>query len=133
MTNRRWKISLLLLCLVLVTSLLLAACNHDDGELDYTVYVKSQGGLGLANVTVKITFPDATVEGQTDSTGKYVFHAPKGEYNVAVSNLPLGYSLAANNGYKTSADEATLTIYAVSSVITEEIPSNKVYKEGDVI
>ena len=128
--SRTRKLALFLVCAVLLTSLMLVACS---GNEEYSIYVRSLGGLGLSDVTVTVKLPDSSVSGQTDSSGKYVLKAKKGVYDVTVSNLPLGYSVAGNNSYKTSADKATLVIYVSSAVIQDTIPDNKVYKEGDVI
>lgn len=132
------KIALVTLIVVFMASLMLSsvlvACQDDNNKDDgYTIYVKSLGGLGLADVTVTVTDNGKKIaEGATDKDGKFSFAADKGVYDVAVTNLPLGYTLTGSN-YKTSKDDKTLTITASSSVITSEsIPSGKVYKVGDV-
>lgn len=136
--SRIRKIILFLLCAVLATSLLLVACKDKTGDEDssgekqYSIYVRSLGGVGLPNVSVSVSLPKSTVSERTDSTGKITFKAEKGEYTVTVTNLPIGYTLAANNRYKTSADNLTLIIYATSAVIDQTIPTDKIYKVGDV-
>ena len=132
--HHRWrKVILLVLCLVLVTSLSLVACRDRNGDKEYSVFVKSLGGMGLSDVAVTVAYPDATISGKTDANGKYSFKAPAGEYGVTVGELPIGYTLVDNGGYKTSADKFELFIYASSAVIKDSIPDDKVYKEGDVI
>lgn len=127
--SRSRKLVLFLVCAVLLMSLLLVACKSHD----YSIYVKSLGGVGLSNVTVTVQLPDETISDTTDKQGKITFRAKKGVYDVTVTDLPVGYTLAENNSYKTSADNSTLVIYASSAVIKDAIPSDKVYKEGDVI
>ena len=134
--SMRKKIALVTLLIVFVTSLLfgsvLVACDNDKNEDGYSIYVKSLGGLGLSNVTVTVTKNGAAVaSGTTDNNGLFSFVADPDVYDVAVSNLPLGYTLTGNN-YKTSKDNDTLTILASSAVIAEPVPSDKVYKLGDV-
>ena len=133
-TMQRWrKVILLVLCLLLVTSLSLVACRDKGGDKEYSVFVKSLGGRGLSDIAVTVAFPDATISGKTDANGKYSFKAPAGVYGVTVGELPIGYTLVGDNDYKTSADKFELVIYASSAVIKDDIPSDKVYKEGDVI
>ena len=125
------KLILLLVCAVLLmSSLTLVACG---GNKEYSIYVRSLGGLGVSNATVTVAVSGKTVSGKTDNNGKYVFKAKKGVYDITVSDLPLGYSLASGNSYKTSADKFTLVIYVKSAVIKDDIPDDKVYREGDVI
>ncbi|MCH5351336.1 MAG: redoxin family protein [Clostridiales bacterium] len=131
------KLFLFLICAALLIFPVLTACscNGDGGgKTTYSIYVTSMGGLGLPDVSVTASSSGKTVSsGKTDKSGKYTFNADKGVYDIAVDNLPLGYTLAESNVYKTSADKNSLLIHATSSVIKSEIPSTKVYKEGDVI
>ncbi|MCH5157374.1 MAG: redoxin domain-containing protein [Clostridiales bacterium] len=125
----KWrKIAIILLCITIVTSLALAACKSKG----YTIYVKSLGGVGVSDVTVTVNLPDGPFTSKTDSDGKVEVKAKKGEYDVTVADLPLGYSTV-DSTYKTSKDDNTLVIYVKSSVILDTVPDNKVYKEGDVM
>ena len=126
----RWrKLALILLCATLVMSLSLVACKSHKG---YSIYVKSLGGVALPDVNVTVELPNGAVTNKTDKDGKVEISAKKGEYNVTVSDLPLGYDLVSND-YKTSKDSDTLVIYAKSSVIKDTVPDNKVYRVGDVM
>ena len=132
----RKRIALVTLLVIFVVSLLLGsvlvACDKNKGDGNYSIYVKSLGGLGLSDVTVTVTNKNSAVAtGTTDKNGLFTFKADPGVYDVAVTNLPIGYTLT-SNGYKTSKDSDTLTILASSSVIMDTVPSNKVYKVGDV-
>lgn len=133
--STRKKIALVTLLVIFVVSLLLGsvftACdkNKDDG---YSIYVKSLGGLGVANVTVTVTKNGKQIaKGTTDQNGLFALKADTGVYDVDVSDLPLGFTLTGSN-YKTSKDSKTLTILVSSSVITSQIPSDKVYRLGDI-
>ncbi|MCH5158175.1 MAG: TlpA family protein disulfide reductase [Clostridiales bacterium] len=133
--NRLKKLILFLICAALLVLPVLVGCScNDNGKATYSIYVTSMGGLGLQDVSVTVTSSDSKVaSGKTDKNGKYTFSAEKGVYDVAVDNLPLGYKLDDANVYKTSADKLSLLIHATSSVIKDTIPSDKIYKQGDVI
>lgn len=127
------KIILVLASVLLIAGLALVGCSNKSKET-YSIYVTSMGGLGLSDVSVEVTSSGSEIaSGQTDKSGKFTFTANKGAYDVSVGELPLGYSLADENTYKTSADKLTLRIIATSSVIKDTVPSDKVYKQGDVI
>lgn len=142
----RKKIALFTLLFVMIATMLagtiLVACdntnnnnneNGDDDTKGYSIYVKSMGGLGLAGVSVTAKSSGKEIaKGSTDTDGKFYFEADSGVYDITVTDLPIGYTLDANNSYKTSADKKKLLILATSAVIKQAIPSNKVYKVGDV-
>ena len=121
----------------LIAGLVLVGCNtrkNPDPNKNYTIYVQSVGGLKLSGVTVTASSSgSAFASGETDSSGKFVFNADDGVYDISVDNLPLGYTLIDTNTYKTSESNRTLKILAISSVIKETVPTEKVYREGDVI
>ncbi|MCH5165298.1 MAG: redoxin domain-containing protein [Clostridiales bacterium] len=137
MSNRVRKVVLTILTVaLLLCSVLATACGseNEDGKVTYSIYVTSMGGLGLPDVSVTATSTESTVAaGQTDSKGKFTFKANKGEYDIIVTNLPLGYTLVETNRYKTSAKDFSLVILATSTVIQEKIPDGKVYRHGDVM
>lgn len=156
MKNATRKVTLVLVALMMVLSLVLTACQDINDDTDkvvdpddssnvsdvdtstnsasYSIYVKnSANGYGLSSVHVTVKSLDKEIaQGSTNRNGKFTFTADLGEYDVIVTNLPLGYSLNTNNTYRTSADEDTLTILATSSVIKDTVPSDKVYWEGDI-
>lgn len=130
------KIIFLLMIATLIAGFVFIGCGKSGGGSDgaYTINVKSMGGLGLSDVTVTAYSSAGEIaNGVTDNTGKFTFSASKGEYDISISNLPLGYSPATNNVYRTRSDNFTLNLFAVSSVIDEEVPESKVYRQGDVI
>ena len=126
--SRSRKTVFLLICVILLISSLLVACQPRG----YTIYVKSLGGVGVPDAIVTVELPDGIVTETTDGEGKVFVKAKKGEYKVTVSGLPLGFS-SEKDTYTTSKDNKTLDIYVSSSVIKDTVPENKVYRTGDVI
>ena len=132
------KLLLVLAGVFLISGLVLVGCTNNkkpnNPSNNYTIRVMSMGGLGLSGVSVKASLSGREIaSGLTDESGSYVFAADRGEYDISVTDLPLGYSLIEENIYKTSASSNTLKILATSSVIKDTIPSDKIYKTGDVI
>ena len=103
---------------------------------DYTLYVKSVGGLPLKNVTVRI-YADETLSrliefGTTDKDGKVTFEdlEVSSTYHVKVA-APTGYTAAAK--YLLLGNETTVSL---TSAVTEgEHPDgiDSVYRIGDVM
>lgn len=132
--NRFRKVLIVVTCAALLLGSILVGCSPKSGIDTYTILVTSMGGVGLADVSVTVSSDGAQIaSGQTDNNGQFTFEADKGVYDVAVADLPLGYSLVETNSYKTSAENTTLVILAASSVLKEPVPENKVYKQGDII
>ena len=106
-----------------------------DGKVDYTVTVKSAGGLVLKDVTF-LVYNDAELSdlagyGKTDAEGKAAVSLKAGgSYYIAVSDAPAGYALA--DSYPMIERNTTITL--TSSVITDNTSVSGVkYKLGDVI
>ena len=140
MKKKLRKVLLLLTCAALIACSALVGCTGggkkpaQNGKNEYSIYVTSMGGLGLQDVSVAATSSGAPIaSGKTNKNGVFTFSADKGEYDIAVSNLPLGYTLVESNTYKTSKEKTSLLILASSAVLKEKVPSNKVYRQGDVI
>ena len=128
------KALLFLVCAVMSVCALLAGCGKKSTQAEYSIYVTNTGGYGLADVFVSASSSGEVIAvGNTDSNGKFAFTAEKGVYDISVSGLPLGFALADSNKYQTSATEFTLTIVATSAVIKDTAPSDKVYRQGDII
>lgn len=109
--------------------------GQDHGEKQaYTVDVKSIGGMALEGVTVMV-YTDATLEdlvnfGTTDATGKATIEMPAKEGYVAViSGLPTGYEVEPYYEFVGNS----VSVYAVSRVISDTNIQGISYKVGDVI
>ena len=138
------KIILILMCTVLFMGSTIVGCKNDKPvsphepvdptKAEYSIYVRSMGGLGLEGVSVSVSSSGENIaSGKTDGSGKFAFKADKGSYDVSVTELPDGYTLIDANNYKTSATKTSLLILAASSVMAGPAPETKVYKQGDVI
>ncbi len=104
-----------------------------SGNVDYTVQVKTVGGMNLENVNVMVML-DGNIKdfNTTRSDGKVTFSLPRNSgYTVAIKNPPAGYKF--EESYK--LNEAGTVITTMSSVI--ENPDNKwpasTYKAGDIM
>ena len=156
MRNARKPLALLLAVLMLVS--VLAACqptpngsetteesttvntpaetqpNAGDTKLDFSVTVKSAGGLPLSGVNVYV-YTDNTLEdlvnyGTTDALGQTKISMKSAQGYVAVlSGLPEGYKTEASYPLTGLATEITVT----SSVIDSTDHSGKSYQLGDVM
>ncbi len=109
--------------------------SQDKGEKQtYTVEVKSVGGMALQGATVMI-YADSTLEdlvnfGTTDAEGKASIEMPAKEgYVAVVSGLPAGYEV--ESYYEIVGN--SVTVYAVSRVISDTNIQGVSYKVGDVI
>lgn len=92
----------------LLLMLLLTACQAPPPEpREYPVTLRSAGGLPLEEVSVACWSGDTLLDRQTtDDTGKVSFRLPEGEYELTLSQVPLGYP--AEERYP-MADTITLT------------------------
>ncbi len=157
MKNLKKALALLLAALVLLTAL--ASCtpgqsgedtsgetaaptapsettgpSSDEGKTEYTVTVKSAGGLKLSGVNVYI-YTDSTLEdlvnyATTDALGVAKISLKRSDKYVAVlSGLPEGYKTEASYPLTGSVTELTVT----SSVIDSTDHSGKSYQLGDVM
>lgn len=101
--------------------------------VDYSVTVRSEGGLKFKDVTVFVRDGGGKTihSGKTDATGVLAFSLPAGNYTVSIPNIQDGYSIT-KSAQLTAAvrqDEVVLS----SAVIMDEAPDDKVYKIGDII
>ena len=156
MKNLRKSLALILALLMLLASF--AACNPGNGpdettgeatqpntpdetkpgsseaKAEYSITVKSAGGLALSGVNVYI-YTDATLEDlvnytTTDAAGVAKITLKKSDKYVAVlSGMPEGYMTEACYPLSGTATEITLT----SAVIDNTDHSGKSYQLGDVM
>lgn len=104
-----------------------------DNNVDYTVQVKTVGGMAVPEVTLTVMLDGSIKDfGETSKNGTVTFSLPRnGNYTVAVKNPPAGYKF--ESSYK--LNEAGTVITTVSSVIenpNHEWPANA-YKAGDIM
>lgn len=147
MKNCKKLLSLLLVLAMLFT---LAACGKDDGHgqsdkvdlggsgngesTEYTVSIKTAGGMAMAGVDVYIYadsgLSDMKTFGQTDEKGLVSFTLPQSSaYAIVLSGVPKGYDL--KDSYSFSGTTAVITL--TSALITGEDLSTATLKLGDVM
>ena len=103
-------------------------------KTNYTINVKSAGGLALSGITVFV-YSDATLSdlegyGQTDSNGQAVVSIPgSNDYRIVLSGAPDGYIV--EESYPLNS--ATVTIELTSQVIADTDLSGVSYKLGSVM
>lgn len=108
--------------------------SSNDGKTEYTVTVKSKGGLKLEGINVYV-YADDTLEdlvnyATTDALGVAKISLKRSDKYVAVlSGLPEGYKTEACYPLTGSVTELTVT----SSVIDSTDHSGKSYQLGDVM
>lgn len=92
--------------------------NNPDGTADYTVVIKTAGGIPVPDVTLSVLL-DGNIKdyGATDRNGSITFKLPKNNnYVVSVKNPPAGYKF--DNSYK--LNEAGTVITTPTSLIENE-------------
>ena len=105
-----------------------------DGKADYTVSVKSAGGLALSGITLFI-YSDDSLEnlegyGITDENGLAVINLKAANgYRVVLSDPPEGYITEASYGFTGTSANIVLT----SKVIEDTDISNVTYTLGSVM
>lgn len=109
--------------------------NQPAGKINYTVNVKSAGGLGLAGVKVNV-FKDVDGEedlvsyGETDKNGSAVIQMKQDDgYYVKLSGVTEGYKFEDKYTFTGS----TLDIILSSSVISNSSLSGVKYELGDIM
>ena len=148
------KRSLKILSLLLALAMLLtiaAACGKDGGKkqsdkaglsgdsgngeaTDYTVSLKTAGGMALSGIDVYI-YADASKSdmktfGKTDDKGLATFNLPQSsQYAVVLSGVPAGYDVKDSYAF----DGTTAVITLTSALITNEELSSVTLKLGDVM
>lgn len=107
--------------------------DKPDNNVNYTVQVKTVGGMPVADVSLTVWLNGAMQNYDvTNKNGMVTFNLPRnGNYTVTVKNPPKGYKF--EESYK--LNEAGTVITTMSSVI--ENPENKwpdsAYKIGDIM
>ena len=126
----------------LTCGVVLAACNDTpgpggpvDGQVTYTVSVKSVGGANLGDVLVAVYDKDnnRVREGRTDKNGNFVTYLEPDEYELDIAGLPTGYTLAEGNELALNATNFETVVSAQSAVISSTAPTDKIYATGDVM
>ena len=125
----------------LTSGIVLAACDDEqqggpiDGQVAYTVSVKSVGGAGIGDALVSVYGKGNKPlrQGRTDKNGDLVVYLEPGTYELKVAGLPAGYTLSEDNTFALSATSYETTVNALSTVIASEAPADKVYAVGDVM
>lgn len=100
-------------------------------NVDYTVKVRSEGGLPFKEQAVQVF--NGTVlmsSGETDENGEYRFSLMQGHYSATAPALPDGYT--AREGSLTPL-ELSCEVVLHSEVIREEPAANKRYVMGDIV
>ncbi len=105
-----------------------------DGKTEYTITVKSIGGLAMAGINVYIytddTLADLVNFGATDAEGIAKISLPSSNQYVAVlAGLPEGYKV--EKCYPLTGTATAITV--ASAVIDSTDHSGKTYKIGDVM
>ena len=144
------KFMSLLLCVAMV--LTMVACGNTQGtnpttngtvpttkpagtgesKGNYTVIVKTAGGMALANVDIEIRTGDDLVNvGRTNADGTYTANLPTGkEYSVKLNNVPAGYEIRDSYAFNGSSCVISLG----SSLITgQEITSGTRFELGSIM
>lgn len=148
MKNCKKLLSLLLVLAMVLT--LASACNNNDGNnqsdkiniggsnsgepTDYTVNLKTAGGMAMAGIDVYIyadsSLSDMKTFGQTDDNGKVTFNLPASTaYAIVFSGVPKGYDLKSSYSFTGTTADIVLT----STLITGEELSSTTLKLGDVM
>ena len=148
------KRSLKILSLLLALAMLLTiatACGKDGGKkqsdkaglsgdsgngeaTDYTVSLKTAGGMALSGIDVYI-YADASKSdmktfGKTNDKGLATFNLPQSsQYAVVLSGVPAGYDVKDSYAF----DGTTAVITLTSALITNEELSSVTLKLGDVM
>ena len=134
----------LVLAILLIMSMVLTGCNNEDptnndgttggGDAtkgNYTVNVKSAGGMALSEIDIYIYVgTDLENYGKTNENGTVSFDLPmRSDYVVKLSGVPDGYAVAESYSFTGNTADITLT----SSVIKDENLSGATLGLGDVM
>lgn len=118
------------ICIALIATFF-TACG---GEKEYTVELKTEGGMPLEDIGIKVytdkKLDDLVWAAETDEEGKTSFTAEgSNKYTVILEDLPAGYETA---GELTLRDEHTVITAKAVLQKSNEL-SDITYKAGDVI
>lgn len=106
----------------------------DEFNGDYTISVKSEGGLSISGVKVSAVLNGKTVAEGISIDGKIEFSLDPAEYTLVVdeSTLPAGYFVEDGLTFKTKADDGKASVVATSAIIPTP-STGGVYSLGDVM
>lgn len=97
---------------------------------DYTVTVKSEGGLLFKNQSVQVLSNDLLMySGKTDDEGKCTFSLMQGHYSVTAVSLPAGYTAKAGT---LTPRELSTEVILHSEIITSAPAEDTTYVMGDI-
>lgn len=99
--------------------------------VEYTITVKTQGGMAVSGVTVSLTDESGTLftTGTTDKNGSFSTKLEPAAYIVTLSDLKPGYTATQT---QTAATGGETTVTVTTGVITTEDPRTA-YSVGDVM
>ncbi len=123
------------ICLFLAFALLLSLCACGSGEaVTYTVTVKTEGGMPLESVEVKVYkdkgLKDIVWIAETDDEGKTSFTAESSdEYTVILEDVPQGYK--SQESYTIKDENAVVTVKP--DMIKSDELSDVTYDLGSVV
>ena len=99
---------------------------------NYTVTVRSEGGLKFKDVSVFIYSGTKPIySGKTDDNGVLVFSLPADNYTVRVPSVQDAYTVKSTPNLTATVRQGDVVLS--SSVITDAAPADKIYKIGDII
>lgn len=130
MTNKMIKI-----LLAGFAAISLAGCSpKGPSDIDYSISLKYINGEVIPDASISILNNKNKVidNGKTSSEGNYSFKADKGNYQVKVDDLPLGYYLVEDK-ITISYEEPSLDIVCSSRPIIDIIPEGTTFKENDLM
>lgn len=103
----------------------------DGITFDYTVTVKSEGGLKMAGAYVDVCFDGIMITtGETDDKGVFAFSLSGREYDVLIAYPQKGYSQKDDVTVSPQNPNVTLTL---KSQVIDEDPGDIKYVIGDII
>ncbi len=108
-----------------------------EDEMDCRVTVRSEGGMALYDVAVKVYDQDNNLVKQVKTNGRGVaeLFLETGEYKLKLGDLPLGY-YSMGSSYTLSASNPDIAItVGIEDIgyVTEEDRAGHIYKVGDVV
>ena len=145
-TFRKSILFVCMVCLLVALAMFATGCQNENSDptttaapvitnTDYTITVRTAGGILLEDVTVYV-YQDETTSDLADlpkklnSDGQYMFTAPTSDtYTVVLQDVPAGYDVQETYTVTGAQTEIILT----SAPIQGEVPAGHVYKPGDII
>ena len=107
--------------------------TNNGGKVNYTVTVKTNGGMAMEGLNVYLYADEALTDlkapAMTDSKGVATFNVAAGTYYVSINGAPKGYDVAKSYPLTGSNTNITLT----SSLVQGESVSSNTFEVGDVM